>query len=166
MKVELRKWSMADKQALISICNKIDRSYLSDRLPNPYTDASADWWLHRVEETEGKGAIFRAIVVDGKIIGTISVEQKSDVYRKDGEVGYYLLADYSGKGIMSEALRQICEFAFQELDILRITGLVYEPHIVSRRVLEKNGFILEGIMKQAVVKADKIYDLCIYGKIK
>lgn len=33
MRVELRKWSMADKQALITICNQIDRSYLSDRLP-------------------------------------------------------------------------------------------------------------------------------------
>ena len=49
MRVELRKWSMADKQALITICNQIDRSYLSDRLPNPYTEVSADWWLHRVE---------------------------------------------------------------------------------------------------------------------
>ena len=56
---------------------------------------------------------------------------------------YYLLADYSGKGIMSEALRQICELAFQELDILRISGLVYEPNAASRRVLEKNGFVLE-----------------------
>ena len=44
MRVELRKWSMADKQALITICNQIDRSYLSDRLPNPYTEVSADWW--------------------------------------------------------------------------------------------------------------------------
>lgn len=166
MRVELRKWSMADKQALITIYNQIDRSYLSDRLPNPYTEASADWWLHRVEETEGKCAIFREIVVDGKIIGTISVEQKADIYRKDGEVGYYLLADYSGKGIMSEALRQICELAFQELDILRISGLVYEPNAASRRVLEKNGFVLEGIMKQAVIKDEKIYDLCVYGKIK
>ena len=154
MRVELRKWSMADKQALITICNQIDRSYLSDRLPNPYTEVSADWWLHRVEEMEGKCAIFREIVVDGKIIGTISVEQKADVYRKDGEVGYYLLADYSGKGIMSEALRQICELAFQE------------PNAASRRVLEKNGFVLEGIMKQAVIKDEKIYDLCVYGKIK
>jgi len=67
---------------------------------------------------------------------------------------------------MSEALRQICELAFQELDILRISGLVYEPNAASRRVLEKNGFVLEGTMKQAVIKDEKIYDLCVYGKIK
>lgn len=69
-----------------------------------------------------------------------------------------MLAECRGKGIMSKALRQICELAFQ--------GLIYEPHIASRRVLEKNGFVLEGIKKQAVIKDEKIYDLCVYGKIK
>ena len=67
---------------------------------------------------------------------------------------------------MTEAVRQICETAFEELDILRITGLVYEPNTGSRKVLEKNGFSLEGIQKQAVKKGDNVYDLCIYGKVK
>ena len=47
-----------------------------------------------------------------------------------------------------------------------ITALVYEPNIASRKVLEKNRFVLEGKMKQAVVKAGKVYDLCIYGKYR
>ena len=37
MKIELKKWSIEDKESLIRICNTIDRNYLSDRLPNPYT---------------------------------------------------------------------------------------------------------------------------------
>ena len=140
--------------------------YLSDRLPNPYTNESAEWWLNIVKENEGKTGIFREIIVDGKIIGTISVEQKEDVYRKDAEIGYYLLPEEYSKGIMTEAVRQICETAFEKLDIIRITGLVYEPNIASRKVLEKNNFILEGTMKKAVIKNNNIYDLCIYGKIR
>lgn len=66
---------------------------------------------------------------------------------------------------MTEAARQICRLAFEALDIIRITGLVYEPNIASRRVLEKNGFTLEGIMKNAVVKDGNVYDLCVYGKL-
>ena len=66
---------------------------------------------------------------------------------------------------MTEAARQICELAFASLDIIRITGLVYEPNIASRRVLEKNGFTLEGMMKNAVVKDGNVYDLCVYGKL-
>lgn len=166
MKIELRKWTFKDKDSLIEICNQIDRSYLSDMIPDPYTDTSAEWWLNRVNESEGKKGVFREIVVNDKIVGTISVEQKEDVYRKDAEIGYYLRPEEYSKGIMSEAVKRICEIAFQELDILRITGLVYEPNIASRKVLENNAFILEGIMKNAVFKNDTIYNLCIYGKVK
>lgn len=166
MKVELREWTFEDKEALIEICNRIDRSYLSDRLPDPYTDRAAEWWLNMVKENEGKSGIFREIIADGKIAGTVSVEQKGDVYRKDAEIGYYLLREKGSKGIMTEAVRQICETAFRELDIIRITGLVYEPNTASRKVLEKNGFAPEGVMKNAVIKNGNIYDLCIYGKLK
>lgn len=164
MKVELRKWTLEDKEALIVLCNIIDRRYLSGRIPNPYTNESAEWWLNMVKETEGKKGVFREIVVNDKIIGTISVEQKEDVHRKDAEIGYFLLPEECSKGIMTEAVRQICDIAFQELDIIRITGLVYEPNAASRKVLEKNGFVLEGLMKNAVVKNEAIYHLCIYGK--
>lgn len=67
---------------------------------------------------------------------------------------------------MTEAVRQICDTAFRGQDIIRITGLVYEPNTASRKVLEKNGFVLEGVMKNAVIKNGNIYDLCIYGKLK
>lgn len=164
MKIELKKWSFEDKESLIEICNAVDRKYLANRLPFPYTEDSADWWLNMVHEHEGKDGVFRAIVVDGKIRGNISVEQKEDVYGKDAELGYMLITKSWSKGIMTEAVNQICNIAFAELDIIRITGLVYEPNIASRRVLEKNGFILEGMMKNAVVKNDNIYNLCIYGK--
>lgn len=67
---------------------------------------------------------------------------------------------------MTEAVRQVCALAFSTLDLLRITALVYSPNTASRRVLEKNGFLLEGVMKNAVVKGDMVYDLCIYGKLR
>ena len=93
MDVKLVKWTQEIKPDLIKICNDVDRSYLSNRLPNPYTEESADWWLGMVSEHDGKDGVFRAIEADGKIVGNISVEQKSDVYCKDGEIGYMLLTD-------------------------------------------------------------------------
>lgn len=66
-----------------------------------------------VSEHDGKDGVFRAIVADGKIVGSISVEQKTDVYCKDGEIGYLLLTDCWSKGIMTEAVRQICAVAFR-----------------------------------------------------
>lgn len=166
MEVTLKKWSQEDRESLMRICNTVNRTYLTNRMPFPYTEAHADWWLNMVKEQDGKDGIFRAIVVEGKIVGNISVEQKSDVFCKDAEIGYLLQNDKWSKGIMTEAVRQICEIAFHELDIIRITGLVYEPNISSGKVLEKNGFALEGIMKNAVVKDTNIYHLYVYGKVK
>ena len=139
MNIILKKWDKELKDNLIEICNKVDRSFLSDRLPYPYTEASADWYLGMVAEHDSKDGVFRAIIADGKVIGNISVEQKSDVYGKDGDIGDLLLTDYWSKGIMIEVVRQICEIAFSELSIIRITGLVSAPNIASQRVLEKMG---------------------------
>ena len=166
MKVELRDWTSAFKQDLINICNSVDRSFLANRLPYPYTEESADWWLGMISEHDGKDGVFRAVLADGKIVGNITVEQKSDVYCKDGEIGYLLLTEYWSKGIMTEAVRQICDVAFSELDIVRITGLVYAPNVASQRVLEKNGFVREGLQRNAVYKNGQIYDLVLYGKLK
>lgn len=115
------------------------------------------------KEHDGKDGIFRLITVDDKVVGNISVEQKSDVFGKDAEIGYLIATESWSKGIATEAVKQISRVAFTELNIIRITGLVYEPNIASRKVLEKNNFLLEGVMKNAVVKNDKIYNLCIYG---
>lgn len=46
MKVELRKWTMDDCARMAEICTLLDRSYLSDQLPDPYTEDSAAWWIN------------------------------------------------------------------------------------------------------------------------
>ncbi len=166
MTTELVKWTSSMKQELMDICNAVDRSFLSNRLPYPYTGDSADWWLGMVSEHDGKDGVFRAIIVDGRVAGNISVEQKADVYSRDAEIGYMLLTEYWSRGIMTRAVRQICETAFKELDIIRITALVYAPNIASQRVLEKNGFVREGLQRNAVSKNGRVFDLCLYGKLK
>lgn len=167
MNVTLKKWEMQDKQALMEICNKMDRTYLSGRIPCPYTEADAEFWILHTQQEEEKSGIFRAIVADGKIVGNISVEKgTSTIYTKTAEIGYSLRPQFSSKGIMTKAAEQICELAFEKLPITRITGLVFAPNIASRKVLEKNGFELEGIVKQVVCKEENCYDLCIYGKLK
>lgn len=166
MKIELKRWTPGDRAALSAIGNGVDRSFLSDRLPDPYTVADADQWLHSVMARDGKNGIFRAIVVDGQIVGTVSVDQKEDVYRKDADIGYFLVNGLWSRGIMTEAVRQACELAFAQLDIVRITGLVYADNMASRRVLEKNGFQAEGLMRDAIFKKGRLHDQCIYGKRK
>lgn len=165
MKAELKKWCWDYKNDLIDLCNNIDRSYLSDAIPYPYTEQSADFWLNIAVNDDEKGGIYRAIYENGKIIGNISVELKEDVYRKDALLGYYLKPDCCSKGIMTQAVNQICKIAFEKLDIIRITALVYQPNKASAKVLEKNGFTLEGTCKTQFIKTE-IYIICLYTENK
>ncbi|MBR1840096.1 MAG: GNAT family N-acetyltransferase [Prevotella sp.] len=166
MKMELRKWSLTDYKELKDLCNAVDRSYLSDRLPNPYTEDDANWWLNMVAKSEGIDGTFRAMVVDGKIVGSVSVERKADIYRLDGELGYMLLKDYWNRGLMSQAVGQVCEIAIKELGLNRITANVFHTNIASQHILQKNGFKQEGIMRKAVIKEGIFYDILIYGLLK
>ena len=144
--MELRHWTLSDKMELTNLCNAVDRHYLSDRLPNPYTKKDAEEWLKMVSENEAITGIYWAIVCDGKLIGSISVEKKDD----DAEIGYMILNEYTNKGIATEAVKQI------------ITANIFQPNIASIRVLLKNGFKYKGTIPNAVIKDGNVYDLLIY----
>ena len=156
--MELRHWTLSDKMELTSLCNAVDRRFLSDRLPNPYTEKDAKEWLKMVTNNDAITGIYRAIVYDGKPIGSISVEKKDD----DAEIGYMLLNEYSNKGIGTEAVRQVCSIAFKILSLEHITANVFQPNIASIRVLLKNGFKYKGAIPNAVIKDGDVYDLLIY----
>lgn len=162
MKVELRKWTLADKKELMTLCNAVDRTFLSDRMPSPYTEEDADWWLNMVANSEGVSGTFRAMLVDGRIIGSVSVERKAD-NSLEGELGYMLLKEYWNQGLMTQTVGQTCEIAIKELGVSRITANVYHPNLASQRVLFKNGFIHEETMYKAVIRRDNIYDILVYS---
>ena len=162
MAINLHTWTPADKPALMALCNAVDRTFLSDRLPYPYTEADADWWLGMVAENDGKEGVWRAIVVDGQIVGSISVESKADENYAVGAIGYMILTPFWSQGIGTEAVRQICRFAFRELALERIIGEVFPENLASARVLEKNGFRLEETKAGAVVKGGKAMDVRVY----
>lgn len=167
MKIELRKWDEAYFAAIGEIFTRCDRSCLSDGIPMPYTAEHArGWYESTVLPRDGKDGLYRVVCVDGEPAGVITLSCGSDVYARDGDLGYLLLNEYSGKGVMTEAVGMACAEAFENLDILRISARVFSPNAASRRVLEKNGFEREGTLRRAVCKGGEVYDMCLYGKLK
>ena len=162
MTITLHNWKTDDKLVLMALCNAVDRTFLSDRLPYPYTEADADWWLGMVAENDGKEGVWRAIVVDGQIVGSISVERMADEERNVGSIGYMILTPWWSKGLGAEAVRQMCGIAFRELALERIIGEVFPENLASARVLEKNGFRLEETKVGAVVKGGTAMDVRVY----
>ena len=163
MTITLHNWKTDDKLVLMALCNAVDRTFLSDRLPYPYDEADADCWLGMVAENDGKEGVWRAIVVDGQIVGSISVERMADEERNVGAIGYMILTPWWSKGLGTEAVRQMCGIAFRKLTLERIIGEVFPENLASARVLEKNGFRLEETKAEAIVKGGKAMDVRVYG---
>lgn len=164
MTLQLRPWRREDAAALMTIMNTVDRQFLSDRLPNPYTERDAADWLQRVLEQEGRSGCFRAIAVDGEIVGMVSAELSPQADSHTAEMSYCLVPGMQGRGIMTRAVENFCAIAFAEQDLAGITAEVIAENQASRKVLEKNGFVLQKIMPGAMQKQGTLRDLCVYRK--
>lgn len=138
---------------------------LRDVFPHPYTREAAAWFVRDCVDREAQ-QLCRAIVVGGEAVGCVSVQPQSDVYRRSGELGYWLARPFWGRGIMTAAVGQICAGAFRRFDLLRIYAEPFARNVGSRRVLEKNGFQLEGVLRQNVVKNGHVEDSCLYALLR
>ena len=99
-------------------------------------------------------------------VGGISVTPNDGERRQSAEVGYWLGEPFWGRGIASEALRAITEYAFSTFDVCRLEAGVYGWNPASARVLEKAGYTLEGRARQAVIKDGHLTDRLLYGLVR
>lgn len=139
---------------------------LRDGFPSPYTLDHAEAFVADCIRSGEEGRILRAIVVDGRAVGSVGLFMGQDIYRQSAEMGYWLGRPYWGRGIMTRAVGQLCAQAFARLPICRIYAEPFARNAASRRVLEKNGFVLEGIMRKAAVKNGEVLDWCMYGLLR
>ena len=167
MKFELRKWNLEDSHDVAHYANnKKIAANLRNVFPYPYTLADAEGYIRSCVENSEERQICRAIVVDGHVAGSVGIFCGTDVYEKSAELGYWLAEEFWGNGIMTEAVKQLCQEAFAKFDIIRIYAEPFAYNTGSRRVLEKAGFSLEGIMKKGVFKNGQIQDYCMYALLK
>ncbi|WP_285395906.1 GNAT family protein [Lysinibacillus sp. fls2-241-R2A-57] len=82
-------------------------------------------------------------------------------------IGYFLAEDYWSKGIATEAVKILVKFLFEEVNVNRIQADVMPLNETSKKVLLKNGFLKEGLLRQATLWSGKgVVDLEIYGLLK
>jgi ribosomal-protein-alanine N-acetyltransferase len=166
MEFELKKWDIC---YIKDIAKRANNKKIADNLRDgfvfPYTEKEAKKYISSCM-LSNENIICRAVIVNNEAIGSIGITLKNDIYRKSAELGYWLAEEYWRKGIMTEAVKMICNEAFKKYDICRIFAEPLSENKGSRRVLEKAGFVLEGILKKSVYKNGKIADSCIYALVK
>jgi RimJ/RimL family protein N-acetyltransferase len=161
----IRGWKKGDEVSLQKHAdNPKVSACLMDRFPYPYTMEHAIHWVNILANQDP--LVNFAITIDNEVIGGIGIEPREDVYRKTAIIGYWLSEELWGKGIMAEAVKLVTEYAFTHLDFIRIQASVYSKNPASMRVLEKAGYIKEGVMRNAVIKNGEVMDEHLYAIIK
>ena len=97
-----------------------------------------------------------------KLIGVIGHYRiKPEHYR--AEIGYMLLPEYHGKGIVSEAVKEAVNYGFQVMKLHSIEAIIDPDNHASAKVLEKNGFIKEAHLKENEFFDGRFLDSVIYS---
>lgn len=163
----IRKWNLSDAADLAAaISNQKVQENLRDGLPYPYTEQDGTAYISAMLSADENQTFAFAITVDGKVIGSIGVFRQENIHRQTAELGYYIAEECWGKGIMPEAVTQICEYVFGKSDIIRIYAEPFAYNAASCRVLEKAGFQYEGTLRNNAVKNGEVIDMKIYSLLK
>ncbi len=85
---------------------------------------------------------------------------------KKAEIGLWLLPDFWGKGIMSEVMPLVCQYAFDKMGLHRIEGFVESNNKNCKRAMSKLDFEYEGTMKDCEIKDGQYISIDIYAKLK
>ena len=164
MKCKLRTWRLSDaKDPAAALNHRSVLNNLRDGLPFPYTEQDAKEYIIATLSANENDTFAYAITLDDRAIGSIGAFRQGNIHRQTAELGYYLAEEYWGRGIMTDAIRQLCGHIFETTDILRIYAEPFSYNAGSRRALEKAGFTREGTMKCSAVKNGKVVDMTLYS---
>jgi RimJ/RimL family protein N-acetyltransferase len=136
---------------------------LRDRFPHPYSDRNAHIYLKQVVSTQPE--VNFAIDLAGEAVGGVGLVLGTDVERHSAEVGYWLCESLWGRGIATAALKGSIRYAIAEYGLWRVFAVPFSENAASIRVLEKAGFVREGLMRRSAVKNGRILDQVLYAFI-
>lgn len=162
MMFTLRKFSKEDAQSLASNANNINiAQFLTNAFPHPYTLEHAFKFIE-FANLDGPSHIF-AIDIDGVAVGAIGLHPQTDIMCKNAELGYWLAEPFWGRGIITQAVKEMVDYGFTHLDIFRIYARPFGKNMASQKVLEKCGFSLEARFKNTIFKNGEYHDELIYA---
>jgi ribosomal-protein-alanine N-acetyltransferase len=100
-----------------------------------------------------------------KIIGIIG-HYRIQPENHRSEIGYMSLPEFNGKGYITEAIKAVVEYGFEQMNLHSIEAVIDPDNIASERVLQKNGFVKEAHILENELWDDKFWDTVIYSLLR
>jgi len=164
--VNLRLWRAEDAAELAQQAN--DRRVwlaMRDAFPHPYGREDAERFIAKA--TAMSPQTYFAIEVDGRVAGGIGYTLHADVERIGAEVGYWLGAEFWGRGVATAALNALTALAFAaQPELQRLYAVPFSTNPASARVLEKCGYLREGTLRRSAVKNGLVLDQWMYAALR
>ena len=161
----LRPYDKKDAMCLFENFNDRKVTQFMSGAKCPYTLSDAKKWIDYCKKSEGKKPRKDMIFViekGAKFAGSISLRK---IKGHKAELSYWLGRKYWNKGIITEAIGVTTGFGFNKLKLKRIYAYVFKKNKNSARVLEKNGFKAEGLLRKDRIKDGKFIDVYVYAKL-
>ncbi|MBL8352862.1 MAG: GNAT family N-acetyltransferase [Burkholderiaceae bacterium] len=160
----LRPWTPADKPDLVRHANNrhVWRN-LTDSFPHPYTEADADDWI-AIACKPGRD-LHLAVEFAGQVAGGIGAIAGHGLACQTCQFGYWLGEAHWGRGLATAAVQAFVRHVEARRLFARLEARVFEWNPASMRVLEKAGFVREGLMRQSVTKDGQLIDSVMYACI-
>ena len=136
---------------------------LFDAFPQPYTREAAQAWAGHEASSGAFGCVW-AIVVDGGLVGCIGLRQEQGWLRCNAEIGYWIGQAFWRRGIASDAVRQVVDWAFAAVpEITRIHAPIFASNEGSQAVVRRCGFVREAILPQSAIKDGRVIDRVVWA---
>lgn len=147
-RLALRSWTHADAEALFEICRDADvMRYIGTGLPFETLEETLRW-LDKAVAYEAEHGFYRWAAIErasGEIVGSCGF---AHLYGgPEIELGYLYARQHWGRGFATEAAAACLRYGFKEMGLKQIAAIADPQNLASRRVLEKIGFIYQGLRR-------------------
>jgi RimJ/RimL family protein N-acetyltransferase len=142
--VRLRPWRTDDIPTIVAACNDPETIRWTT-VPTPYAEADAYAWLERCERawTEGAAPLAAVERASGDVVAAITLWLRG----RTGELGYWAVPGYRGRGFVPRAVGLVCAWGFGPVGVQRMQLGTFPGNAASERVAEKCGFTREGVLR-------------------
>lgn len=161
MSIVLRPWRDDDVDAVVRATADPEIPRWT-RVPEPNTAQDVRAFMSSTPEGELHLAIADADT--GEVLGAVGLIRLVPEARR-AEIGYWVAAEHRGRGVASQAVDAVTRRAFAERGLNRVELHVHPDNAASRRVAEKAGFVLEGVLRDYEDIKGRLEDVAMYARL-
>lgn len=167
--ISLTEFRRGDIPRLVEYLADPDIYAVTLRIPKNYSVADAERWFEMLKHLETSPTLNLNWAIrdaDGNFIGGIGLEGGVFPAAHRAEIGYWIGKPYWGRGWMTEIVRAVCRYGFEQLGLVKITAQVFAGNEASARVLRKCGFQQEAYLRRHIMKDGRAVDDRSFGLLR